>query len=598
MYTTFKGMDGAPNPNEVDIAVKDLNAAGYTLAANTMSALLPELTKRRIIAWLSLPPEKRKPVDDYMLQQYAPTNINRRFLVSVGIELLTAPPADVKLNADDYFQFVTWFGADTGQLNIDQVEQIGASTAAALRLLQWVILANPDDVTLQRRAVIDIHSQLHCNDKDTVDFFQFLLAHLPPHYARGVRHDFFVLLHGGRLHVAGIAFTDFQTDKDPLVAAEALLAVKDYPTASAKYRVVLDDAPAEPIERRLAAWSGLWDANPELALAATAALTTELTALPAGDARKRLLRWFGAEMGRVAPALTNPLFTAFPHLTSPESYRQMASSMTALLQCDPIACLSLDANGQSLRHDAALIYMLAKMGDEANDILLRRIEYMEIPRPGTRLSAGLKPGVALKFISPRKEESEQTSSALIADLVFYTRGHGNTGTDAVTPEPPNLKLLAQEGDVIAAETDGHLLQREMRNLSEQFTLAISYLDPTPAHLLLKDPPPPPRAVNMAYVTTLTAVISKVFQQQLACQNGDIFVAEGLQKSMLTATNPQLLDAIFQLSLTVLDQCVAAHGTGIPGSIANFANAIEGRKIWNMQPYAAQLRAKYLQPVTH
>ena len=65
--------------------------------------------------------------------------------------------------------------------------------------------------------------------------------------------------------------------------------------------------------------------------------------------------------------------------------------------------------------------------------------------------------------------------------------------------------------------------------------------------------------------------------------------------MLIASNPQLVDAIYNLSVNVLDKCVAVTGKddNLTASITNYANYIGGRQVWDLKPYMEKLRARYL-----
>ncbi|HEY3376815.1 MAG TPA: hypothetical protein VGL77_04910 [Armatimonadota bacterium] len=593
IYTT-RGMEFPPI-TEFDKSIKLLSDAGFTLAANTLGALNRDLAKKRIIAWISLPADKRKPVDDFMLSRYPPGNLNRFSLVQIAIGLYFEQPADAHLTEDQYFDFLTWFAKDTGQLTYAVVEHdVASNKPAALRLLRWLITERPDDTVLQHRLVQGIIYGLRCSPPEKAELFQFALDHLQAHHARFLRQGYFAEVARGGIKGEGISLAAFQQSPDKLVAAEGYLAAKDYLAASAIYRMVLNDATA-PLVRRLAAWSGLWDADPDLAVAATAPLTDELLRLPTGKERMYLLHWFGGEMGRIAGAITLPLPAGRPLATQPACYATMAASMTKMLTSDPVTCLRLDAGSPSLRFPAAVVYMFAQMGPAANDILVQSVEYLEVPRPGTFHSVGVKPGVAVKLTSPRRGESEEAIADVVKALVAYDRRQGKNRTEMMTPEPPNTTYLTLKAERIAASTDRAEVQQELKNLGVHFTLAISYLDPQPGALRLTDTPPPARKVQLAYLTPMQAAVEQAFQNDLACKNSNPFVTEGLQKAMLAAGNPELLDAIFNLSLTVLDKCVAATGNDakLKADITNYATALDNRSIWNLKPYAEKLRARYL-----
>jgi len=274
----------------------------------------------------------------------------------------------------------------------------------------------------------------------------------------------------------------------------------------------------------------------------------------------------------------------------------MADSMARLLATDPVACLRQEnANGPSLRYAAGLIFTLAKRGTEANEAVARVVEYTECPKPGTMYASSMaKLQTPMDVLTPRLGETEEVVTKLVQTLTTYDKSFGKANTTPITPEPPNRKAIIDACARLATATHPHEVKEDVRRLGKQYALAIAYLDPVPQGVMRNAPPPPPREVNIEDLQPIHEAIASTFRNTLVCMNADIFIQEGLQKSMLTASSPALLDAIFSLATRVLDQAVANNPSGaLKPIITNYANYLEGRQVWNLKPYADQLRQRYL-----
>ncbi|MHB9129905.1 MAG: hypothetical protein ACYDBB_02295 [Armatimonadota bacterium] len=592
---------GSIPPADLAAGMQLLQQAGLKLASDALLVTTSGDPQELITALLRVPVEQRFPLEAYLYDRNNPANnpLNYMKLTGAALGIYNKTPVTDKATCDGLLRLVNLFGIGSSQFNMTTFSRMYSSgnASGAMYMLQWLLARYPDDTTLQADAFQAImFGGLGGTRQDQLTMIRSMMDTLKPHYARRFRRDYYNQISLNPKVAESISLAVLQKDPDKLIAAESNLALQQIADASALYARILADL-HEPLSRRLAAWSGLWDADPDKAVAATPLLTDEILKLPPSAERTATIRWFGGEMGRVAPFITNGWTSKRPKATQPVCFSTMAASMTRLVTADPLACLRLEnANGKSLRYSAAIIYLMAKMGKEANDVVVQVVEYKECPRPGTRFaSTTTKLQQEIGFTSPRLGETEEVVDKLVKAMVSYDKSFGKANTTMITPEPPNGKVIPQLCAHLAVCTNPNEIKEELRRLGEQLTFAVTYLDPKPEGLSTNAPPPAPRAVKMEYIAPLMDSIDKVFDNQLACKNSDLFIAAGLQKSMLTASNPDLLEGLFNLSIKVIDKCIAVSGKDntFKGSITNYANYIEGRQIWNLKPYADKLRAKYL-----
>ena len=555
-----------------------------------------------IAAFIRVPVEKSSPLESYLYDRNNPGNnpLNYMKLAQTALGMYAKTPVADKATCDGLLRFLMLFGFGSAQFNIDSVGRIydrgKGNPAGAIYMLQFLLMRFSDDTTLQDNAY-RLTGSMGCSREDMVAILVWMSESLKPHYARQVRHDFYAKLAANPKLTDALSLDALQNDADKLIGAESSLALQQYDAANKLFAEVINNA-REPLPRRLAAWSGLWDTDPDKAVAAIPALTDEILKFPAGAERTALVRWFGGEMATYAPFIANGWTSKRPKATQPACYTAMATSITRLLTSDPVACLRLEnANGPSLRYAAALIYTLAKQGKEANAVLAQTIEYKECPRPGTRLATTTaKLQQELTVSSPRLNETDEVMKQLVAKMTMFDKSFGKANTTQIDPEPANITVIIKKCATLKESTDVKSLPTEMRSLAAHFALAVSYLDPKPEDLLLNAPAPAPRTVNLEYLKPITEAIEQAFQNPLVCQNAGLFIQDGLQPAMLTASNPELLEAIFNLSTSIIDKTFATAGKdAAKASITNFANYIEGRQIWDLKPYADKLRAKYLAP---
>jgi len=584
---------------ELGDGIKKLDAAGLPLARDALIVVSSDESAIVITTLLNIPETKRPPLEAALYDRHNPANnpLNYIKLTQTALRLYRQTlPAD-RTAQDGLLRFLLLFGFGSSQFDLSSVgrQYKDGNPQGALYMLQYLLTRFSHDTTLQTEAYQMLKSRIGCSLQDRALMARWMCASLQPQCARRIRRLFYLDLAQNSKLDETLSLTALRRDPDKLSAAESHLALGAHPEASALFTQVLT-SPDEPLPRRLAAWSGLWDADPDKAVATTEALTTELLALPDSPERTALIRWFGGEMGRVAPIISQGRVSPRPSATQPAGYAAMADSMARLLATDPVACLRQEnANGPSLRYAAGLIFTLAKRGTEANEAVARVVEYTECPKPGTMYASSMaKLQTPMDVLTPRLGETEEVVTKLVQTLTTYDKSFGKANTTPITPEPPNRKAIIDACARLATATHPHEVKEDVRRLGKQYALAIAYLDPVPQGVMRNAPPPPPREVNIEDLQPIHEAIASTFRNTLVCMNADIFIQEGLQKSMLTASSPALLDAIFSLATRVLDQAVANNPSGaLKPIITNYANYLEGRQVWNLKPYADQLRQRYL-----
>ena len=591
---------------EVNAAWAALTAARLPLAADALAILCHPDPPVVILAFTRIPEEDSAPLAASLYDRHNPSinPLNYIKLASTALDLYSAAPD--RATRDGLLRFLLLFGFGSAQFNLHSVGRVyeQGNPQAALALLQGLFLRFPHDTTLHARAAQMLGPEIHCTGQEIVAMLQWMTDTLPPPYARRIRADFYRLLAQVPECNALLPLDGLLRHPDPLLVAESHLAQQQYPAAAALFAALaarLPDgqgqaAPGEPLLRRLAAWSGLWDTDPDAAVALIAGLTDDILQLPDDPERTALIRWFGNEMGRVAPFIANGWKTPTPKATAPACYTAMADSLTRLLQADPLACLRTEnANGPSLRYAGALIYTLAHQGAAANAALAQVVTYQECPLPGTRLASSAEQlATPLPVTAPRLHETDAVMRQLAPILTMYDKSFGNANTNRIDPEPPNTTVIRDICAALAADPDDPSAYNAMQTLAAHFAFAMEYLDPKPEGVRIDAPPPAPRAVNLAYLPPITEAIEQAFRTPDVCRHARIFLTEGLQPALLSATNPELLDALFALTIDVLDHALAAgEAEALRASIINCANYIEGRRVWNLKPYADTLRARYL-----
>lgn len=579
-----------------------LRQAGCATAADALTVVSSDVPATIFTALLHLPADKRSPLEEFLYERYHSSNnpMNYTMMTSAAMRIYGETPPEDQAIRDGMLHLIALFGYGGHEKLLMNTSRLyaGGKTANALYLLQWALTRTPDDTTLQRDvAKILLQNDMRCSLPDQFAFLGWMNQALKPHYVRRLRREIMAWHVNNRNVPEANKAENLVHDPDPLVAAESHLALQHYTEAAALYTSVLQN-PREPLYRRLAAWSGCWDTTPDTAVAAIPALTDAVITLPAGSQRTAAMRWFGGEMGRVVPSITNGLAVKWPKATMPACYTVMAASMSRLLATDPVACLRAEEmNGPSLRYAATLVYLMANMGKEANQVLAQRVDYQEFLRPGTRFAptmAKLREPVAVS--SPRLSETEDIAGIVAQQITDYHLTFGTAhATMMVTPEPPNTMLITDICAQLATRKDEKDLDNAMRRLGKQLASSMLYLDPKPYGLLLNAPPPPPRAVNIAYLTPIATAITNAFDNPLVGKHAGPFITEGLQPSWLTASNPELVEGLFTLTTGILDRCmpVAGNDESVKASLINLTGYIASRQVWDFKPYAEKLKNRYV-----
>ena len=603
-----------PDFSDTARAITALRGNGYSLAANALETLNPDLSGTRITAWLRIPADQRRPIDDFMLQRYHPSSMNRQALVDIAWKLYTKPPAD-GLPADAYFDFALWFGKDTGTITFGTAYLLNQdkNPQGAIKLVKWLAGEQPDDASVQRSAA-DAFMSYQLPPQELIAFYQEAINRSKEPFAREIRLDYYELIKRKRLVPEDESLATIQQGKDLLRAGDAFLVEAQYPQAAGQFRAVLTDVNVD-INHRAAAWSGLLDSDPTSALANTDKLLGDLEGMKDSVARAKLVVWCGWQFHRLVdrevplPPGQYRVATRMeyrPIREVPQWQNQIATFMERILKIDDVACLTPGKNNQpSLRYTAALIFSLAGDGKKAAEIAKREIKYLAPPPaggwtifPGTPDKDADKPR---EQISPRAGETERLMNELMAAISRYNTATQTDPTAPITTLPPNLELMGLQCSTIDMCSDKEKIKPMLIEFGEQFALAVAHIDPMRKGLRLDQPPPAPREVSLEPIAYLLARLRVTFRQDFACHYVPWFLYGGqpyggMLRAMMTASNPVLLNNLFDMTVEVLDKYQQAEGAENAAIAAEtMASYLDGRKVYDMTKYSKQLRERYPKP---
>lgn len=606
----FENPKYEPDTREAVAVIKLLRGQGYPLAGNAMEALTRDLSDARIIAWLRIPKDKREPINQNMLKRYLPSSMNRHAMVETAIKLYANPPANAGILNDDFLELAMWFGKATGKLTLTPAERLAdeAKWALASRYAKRLAQEFPDDMALQRQ-ICDFLPL--CRDiPSAIARYQELLKTGKEPYLREIRLDYLERLNNGRLKPENVTMATMQQDANPLCAGDALLVAQKYPEATAQYALVLRDA-GVPLARRLAAWGGMLDSDPATALAATDAILTDLDAAKNDPERSKLVVWAGWQLARLTRREI-PLGFYENRLASRSAYisvstvdgwvTSLAKHMDRLIAMDPEACLKTGTvDRPSLRFAATLIQALTGDMKKADAVSKQVITYMAAPPPGGWTTFPGSPDKDAdkprKFTSPIPGEREQVMADVTPMACRFFAAQVKDSTARIPYAPPNLDLMISLANYINMTKDNEQRAVYIREYARQFVLAVAYLDPPAWTLRITQPPTVVRDVDFSHFSKLRATVNIAFKPDEAAKLAVPFLKDGLQKALLSASNLQILGGLTDITEDVLDRYGAAvqdqkKAEALAKDIANWLN---GRKNYDMQPFALRLIEKYAPP---
>jgi hypothetical protein len=110
-------------------------------------------------------------------------------------------------------------------------------------------------------------------------------------------------------------------------------------------------------------------------------------------------------------------------------------------------------------------------------------------------------------------------------------------------------------------------------------------------------PPPVNEVRMEDFAPIADSFREALKSDGIAKLADVLIFKtGLRDAMLKATNPKMLDALFDLAILTIDRFGVVHSkAGAWAWATNLANSLETRPAYDLKPYAAKLREKYPKP---
>ncbi len=605
-----------PEYSEVMKSITLLRAHGYPVAADALNTLCPDEFGKRIAAWQRLPAEARKTVDALMRTRYPPNTPNTKMFLQTALELYKHPPKDAGVNPEAYLDFMLWFGKGSLEVSFASAQEILAvgKRDGAFKMARAMVTDN-DMAYGAHRLLANFF--FRANDLPaTTEAYQAGMKAIREPFTREIRLDYLEYL----ATLARLKPKDYtpstlaaaQQDADPLLAGDAFLVGGKYPEAAAKFLPLLQDA-AAPFGRRLSALNGLLDSDPAAALPQLNGLLDAIEK-HAPAARAEELRWLGWQLARITEREVPPAPNSFRMATRmqyrpvrevPDWAATLASTVDRMLAIDSATLLQPDqyAPQDTFRYGAGLIYALAGQPDKAKTVITQPLTYTLPPPPGGWPTFGgpKEPDTdkPRTFTSPARGEAERVMTAVMEGLARYQARAAKADPPAAPPAttPLNTQLITDLAAKIVALEDPVEIKSQMRRLGEQIDLAVSCLDPMPPVKDRNQPPPPVRTIDMTQFAPIAKAIRDVFADNEAIREAPMVISLGLKRGMLTASNPQLLEELYTLTVTGVERYITVTGNTTVGiSLAHtFASALEVRLVVDVKSYAKRLREKFPKP---
>ena len=619
MVALYRQRGKEPAIPETRAAIRILREHGYPLAANVLGTLLRDLSEERVLAWASIPQEKRAPIDEYMLTRYAAKGKNRQALVKVALQLFLKPPEKCPVDVKAIYELALLFGKDTGLLNLPLAQQwlYAGKTAEAKQLLLVLVAQRDSDFALPRQAAYLLLNTRDANGAAAV--YRRALGSVREPYVREVRLDYLAFLQrwGSALAKPAAAAAPHaggpgteQPDATLIIPpADKDLCDGNYAAAAAGYTARLRET-TTPLEVRLDAWAGLLDSDPAAGLDAAATVTSALAQQPPAT-REALLRWCGWQVDRL---LEREIPSDVHNFSLPEQRKfrpihELAGWETKLAALfDHLGAVAGDVlllpdperYDASLRPTAALLDTLAGRGEDAYRALSREIAY-DIPPPsggwttfdGSPDAHAAQPHHAR---SPFPGEEEHTLQALAEVLAHYQAPLLHDGLPLSGPGLPLSTAAARHlSAMLATEQDPIIITAHLRELAIAVTMAVTALDPTPAIQHTDQPPPPVRPVDPAQFAPIESAIRTALANDAVARQLHPLLQDGLLASLQIASNPHFTEILFALLTTTLDRYAAVTPDAklVRYEAHHLATVLANRPIYDMKPYAKRLREQYL-----
>ncbi len=490
-----------------------------------------------------------------------------------------ARPGEPAVDAKEYFAVALRFAPGCGERVFPGVGALAglSKREEAAQIARALAAGRPDDARVQRCAAAFL---AYTRDPGAAACYQAAIRLTPDPESRDARLEYLSYLLRARNTAEAAAG---QSSPDPVAAGDAYLMAGKYPEAADLYRPPVSEA-GLPLEKRLAAWAGLLDAEPAAALARGPALADEVG--KAEDAtRARLAAWMAGQLWRaVSHAL--PVCSRMggswwqrpfrPLVEAPEWASGSVALTERLLAADAAACLRpySGKSPESLRGPFALLCALAGQPEKALETLQRRVQW-EVP--------------AVKEGGPTHTATAPDLGGVLGPMPGVLDSAAAC-PDAARNTPPLAVLCV---NYAAGALPGARQNVEREAIARTFAGAVrataEALDPRPAPDRVKGRTPG----DPAAFGPVGAAVREALKGEAGAGAVPVFLREGVQPALIAATNPQLLDALTALALDALDRHAAVAGAEkARAEAASLAGALEARKAPDMKPYAVRLRERF------
>ena len=571
-----------------------LHDHGFDLAANAVGVLSSDMPGKRMLYLASIPQAKREPVVKAFLLKVK-DRINRQMYADSALQLYLRPPDGITVDPREFLAVALKVGKGTKIVSFDTAEKLSQEDKfeEAIQMVTILAEAKPNDDLLQLRAVQMIRNT--GKNDIALAFYKKALTRITEPQRREIRLDYLEYL---QLLKKDDEITKLQNGNDALMAGDAFLVMKKYDEATKEYAKIAVNLKA-PIEKRLASWIGVFDSSPNTALRNGNYFSQELAKADVKN-RPALLAWICRQLWAVVSREVPPIPGSFRY-SSRGNYRplhdvkdwekQAAVIATNLLKIDEVTCLRDDNLyiSASFRYGAAMIYGMAGDAQKASDIISKPVEYQIDPPEGgwvifdgTPMPDFDKPR---KFNKPTENDKKKMILEVLADLSRCDK--------AAEKLPPLGAIIANDLIKQLPETkDNNEIRTCIQNLSAVVKYTVNALDPVPSVLRLDMPPPPTREVNMKMFEPIDAAVRKALLIDSVAVNSQLFMKECLLESLLSASNPNLLNSLTDLTSYTIQRYgeVSKNQLSAENSKGNIILYMAARKVYDMKPYIERLKA--------
>jgi hypothetical protein len=597
---------------EHDFAVAADIASVPLMATSTAFNLPdPEKFQNGIAAWANIPAAQRTlmyPIILPMLQknpQFTKAAFNAAmagFLRRGASKYTVANPVGTQTysaSPKEYFDIALNIGRQTGLLNhsmVDEMIQYGM-TDEAIVLIRELAAAQPADVGTQFNTFRELWN---CNDfSGVLTCLQSAQKNVAEPQTREIRQqyiEYLKLIKIREYKVPGaVDITTFEQNIDLCMAGDSLLAQDKFPEAMAKYIEVFSNKNL-PLARRLDAWYGWIDCDPDNALKVSDKVIKEIEktdmpqrALFAGATSLQLCRVAGRTMPR--PNKTILLTRGaevgkakrFHEPNNPASIKVIiAKLLDSLIDIAPEEILvnSASRNNLYLRLDIAEIMSLANMPDRAIAALKHpAVKIIQPPIGGwcDPLGKPLKDANEPRtYTYPAKGEIYYSSEKLLSMLNEHPDGAQNI------PYLAGKFALEVSSQIKDTKNDFYVFQQGqiLHKYLETAVIAVDKTQHQPKELneIFDD-------FSKAYQETLTQKeVARSFQTVLR-----------MDSILSQAHNPQTKARLCELVITAIEQYAAAEKDSkqAQADISKLLTQIDTRNDEGTKQMTGKLREKYI-----